>query len=107
MPLQAVFYDGNKGKISVFQEGITLSRKGIIITAFGENRDGEGLILRFWEETGKSGTCTVNLPKGSNFKKAFACNLRGEIIDKKRIPISNDTFQFMIKAYQPVSYILK
>ena len=107
VPLQAVFYDGEKGGISPFQEGITLSKKGIIITAFGENRDGEGLILRFWEETGSSGTCIVNLPKGSNFKKAFSCNLRGEIIDKKGIPISNDTFQFMIEAYQPVSYILK
>ena len=107
VPLKAVFYDGVKGAIPASQEGITLSRKGIIITAFGENRDGEGQILRFWEKTSDSGNCTVGLPKGSNFKRAFACNLRGEITDNKGVPISNNTFQFKIKANQPVSFILK
>jgi alpha-mannosidase len=107
VPLKAVFYDGAKGTTPAIQEGITLSRKGILVTAFGENRDGEGQILRFWEETGESGNCTVGLPRGSNFRRAFACNLRGEITDKKGVSISNDTFQFMIKAYQPVSFILK
>jgi len=74
---------------------------------YEENRNGEGQILRFWEETGESGNCTVSLPKGSDFKRAFACNLRGEIIDKKGLLILNDTFQFIIQAYQPVSFILK
>jgi hypothetical protein len=107
VPLKGVFYDGAKGTIPTIQEGITLSRKGIIITAFGENRDGEGTILRLWEKTGKSGNCTVVLPNRSNFKRAFACNLRGKITDNIGVPISNDTFQFRIKAYQPVSFILK
>ena len=107
VPLKAVFYDGKKGTIPTIQDGITLSRKGILITAFGENRDGKGQILRFWEETGESGNCTVGLPEGSNFKRAFACNLRGEITDSKGVSISNNNFQFMIKAYQPVSFILK
>ena len=107
VPLKGVFYDGEKGAIPTVQEGIILSRKGILITAFGENRDGEGILLRLWEKVGENGNCTVGLPKGNNFKRAFACNLRGEITDNKGVPISNDTFQFRIKAYQPVSFILK
>ncbi len=106
-PLKAAFYDGAKGMIPLTQKGITLSKKGIIITAYGKNRDGKGHILRFWEETGKSGQCKVSLPKGSDFKRAFACNLRGEIIDKEGILLSNSSFQFMIQAYQPITFILK
>jgi len=107
VPLKGVFYDGAKGSIPTIQEGITLSRKGILITAFGENRDGGGTTLRLWEKIGKKGQCKVTLPKGNDFKTVFPCNLRGEITNKKGVPISNDSFQFMIKAYQPVSFILK
>jgi len=107
VPLQAAYYDGAIGKLPLLQNGITLSKKGVIITAFGENRDGEGTILRLWEQAGESGQCTVSLPKGNTFKMAFSCNLRGEIIDNKGIRIVNNSFKIIINGNQPVSYILK
>ncbi len=107
VPLKAVFYDGAKGAIPTLQKGITLSRKGILITAFGENRDGEGIILRLWEKVGEKGQCKITLPNGSKFNRAYLCNLRGEIIDNTRIRIVNNTFEIKINAYQPISLILK
>ena len=87
------------------QEGISLNRKGILLTAFKE--EGESKLLRLWEQAGSSGSCSVSLIKDSDYKKAYLCNLRGEIIDEKGIEISNNSFQFVIKAYQPISFILK
>ena len=105
VPLKGVFYEGPRGESPLLQEGISLSRKGILLTAFKE--EGEGKLLRLWEQAGNSGSCSVSLIKDSDYKKAYLCNLRGEIIDEKGIEISNNSFQFVFKAYQPLSFILK
>ena len=105
--LNGVFYDGKKGAAPLSQKGISLSKKGILITAYGKNRDGDGTVLRLWEKTGEKGQVKITLPKGSNFKKAYSCNLRGEIIDNKEINITNNTFETEINVYQPLSFILK
>ena len=103
-PLKGVFYDGPKGKSPLVTEGISLSRKGILITAFKNEADGK--LLRLWEQAGKSGLCIVLL-EGSKYKKAYLCNLLGEIIDDKGIEISDNSFQFITKPNQPISFILK
>ncbi len=105
VPLKGVFYEGPRGKSPLMQEGISLNRKGILLTAFKE--EGESKLLRLWEQAGNSGSCSISLIKDSDYKKAYLCNLRGEIIDEKGIEISNNSFQFVIKAYQPISFILK
>ena len=105
IPLKGVFYDGPRGKSPLTQEGISLNRKGILVTAF--KNEGDGKLLRLWEQAGNSGLCEISLVKDSNYKKAYRCNLRGEIIDENGIEISNNSFQFIIKAYKPVSFILK
>ena len=105
VPLKSVYYEGPGGGSPLMQEGISLSRKGILLTAFKE--EGEGKLLRFWEQAGNSGPCTASLFKDSNYEKAYLCNLRGEIIDEVGIEISNYSFQFVINAYQPISFILK
>jgi len=105
VPLKGVFYEGPRGKSPLMQEGISLSRKGILLTAFKE--EGEGMLLRLWEQAGNSGSCTLSLLEDCNFKKAHLCNLRGEILDEKGIEISDNSFQFAIRAYQPVSFFLK
>ena len=105
VPLKGVFYEGPKGKSPLMQDGISLNRKGILVTAF--KKEGEGKLLRLWEQAGNSGLCEVSLLKDSDHKKAYPCNLRGEIIDENGIEISNNLFQFIIKANQPVSFILK
>ncbi len=94
VPLKGVFYDGMKGEKPEIQEGVTLSRKGILMTAYQKRK--EGTLLRLWEQTGNAGMCEVNLIKESNFKRAYPCDLRGKIKDKEGIEISNNAFQFMI-----------
>ncbi len=105
VPLKAVFYEGSKGTSPLVQEGISLNRKGILLTAF--KKEDESKLLRLWEQAGNSGVVDINLIQKSNYKKAYLCNLRGEIIDAKGIDILNNSFQFDIKAYQPVTFILK
>ena len=103
--LKGVFYDGPKGKSPLVAEGISLSRKGILVTAFKD--EAEGKLLRLWEQAGKSGLCKVSLPEGSSFKIAYTCNLAGEISDDKGIEIIDNSFQFTIRANQPLSFILE
>jgi hypothetical protein len=107
VPLKGVFYEGEKGIQPVKQHGIQLSRKGVVVTAFGENSYGEGTVLRLWEKAGNGGVCKIILPEGSSFKTAFVCNLRGEIKDKKGIEIKDGKFSCEVGANSPVSFILK
>jgi hypothetical protein len=106
-PLKGVFFDGPAGNLPVSAEGISLNRKGIILTALKENPDGDGLVLRLWEQAGKDGECRVTLPEGSRFTRAYPCNLRDEITAEKGIGISNNSFTLMLHANQPASFILK
>lgn len=105
VPLKGVFYDGPKGESPLASAGISLSRKGILLTAYKE--EGTGKLLRLWEQAGKSGLCEVTLLEGSSYNKAYPCNLRGEITDKKGMEILNNSFLFEINANQPASFILK
>lgn len=93
------------GKLPVSQEGITLSRKGVDLTAFGPNPDGEGTVLRVWEQGGISGKIEVTLPAGSKFKLARPINLRGEAAGKP-IEIVDKKFEVNLHAYSPFSVIL-
>jgi glycosyl hydrolase family 38 len=77
-----------------------------LVTAYGKNRDGDDFILRLWELAGKSSLCRVTLPDGRNFQTAYPCNLRGEIISKSGIEISNNAFKFFLGANKPASFIL-
>jgi hypothetical protein len=107
VPLKAVYYGDSAGKQPMSQKGITLSRKGILITAFKANKGSDGMLLRLWEQTGNEGLCKVTLPGGSQFTKAFPCNLRDVITDREGIEIREGSFQFEVKANQPASFILK
>ncbi len=106
VPLYGVYYEGTSGDAPVTDTGLTLSSKGVIITSFGRNRDGKGLILRLWEQAGKGGKCTVTLPHGSVFKRASECNLRGERINNAVIQIIEGKFTVDLKPNKPTSFIL-
>ena len=76
------------------------------MTAFGPNPDGEGTILRVWEQGGITGNLEVTLPTGSNLPSAIPVNLRGEKCGEP-VQISNGKLSFNLTAYAPVSFILK
>ena len=105
VPLMATYTEDDGGELPFFSEGITLSEKGILVTAFGPNTDGEGDLLRLWEQTGKKGKCTVTL-SGKSYRSAQFCNLRGEPLGDS-FPIKNNELSVEMHAYQPVSIILK
>jgi hypothetical protein len=105
VPLKGVFFEGPAGSKALVKEGIFLSRKGILLTAF--KKEGDASLLRLWEQSGQDGSCTVSLSEEMTYTKAYRCNLRGEILDEEGIEISNHTFEADIKAFQPLSFILK
>jgi hypothetical protein len=104
-PLMAVMVNNSGGQLPVSASGIQLSRKGVLMTAFGENPDGEGSILRLWEQAGSNGKMTITLPHNHPFKTATFCNLRGEVVGNKFN--IQDTIEVDIKAYQPISLLLQ
>ena len=106
-PLQAVAVQNSSGKMPTKQAGIEVSRKGVLVTAFGVDPDGNsGTLLRVWEQAGVSGKLTVVLPKGMKVSKVRPVNLRGE---KKGDPltIKAGKWSFDLDAYAPASFILE
>jgi len=103
-PLLAAVADGAPGKLPPTQRGLELSRKGVQVTAFGANPDGEGTVLRLWELAGKSGPCRVTLPGGFNARVAQPVNLRGEPAGKP-IRIAQGQFNIELRAFAPASFV--
>ncbi len=65
LPLQAATAGWLPGTLPASQTGLTLSRRGVLVTAFGDDPDGNpGTLLRVWEQSGKSGELAVTLPHG-------------------------------------------
>ena len=105
-PLRVARSTCKPGILPAAQAGIILSRKGVAVTAFGENPDGEGLIFRLWEQGGVPGKLTVNLPKGMKAIKATPVNLRGETTGKP-VTIKNGLLEIRLGAYAPASFVLE
>ena len=105
-PVQTASVNTRRGKLPTKQEGLNVSRPGVMVTAFGANPDGEGTLLRVWEQAGVSGKVTVKLPEGLKLKKATPVNLRGEKIGKT-VSIKSDKLKFELGKFAPASFILK
>jgi alpha-mannosidase len=105
VPLLAEFAPGSDGSLPVSAKGIELSMKGVFVSAFGKNPNGDGLLLRLWEQSGNSGTCTVTLPEGLDGSTALPVNLRGEA-QGKPIRIKDRNFSLDITGYQPRSFVI-
>jgi hypothetical protein len=106
LPLLVGISDGEAGTLSATNEGLTLSREGILLTAFGENPDGEGTLLRVWEQAGISGSCAIKLPEGMKISEVQPVNLRGEI-QGSPVQVKNNEFSFNLNKYSPASFLLK
>jgi hypothetical protein len=105
VPLLADFAPGGNGSMPVSAKGIELSMKGVLVTAFGKNPYGDGLILRLWEQSGNSGRCTVSLPEGLNGKIVIPVNLRGEVTGKV-FEIVDSEIVLDITGYKPYSFVI-
>ena len=103
---QAAFFDGPAGKLPLCRAGLQLSRKGVLLTAFGDNPDGDGILLRLWEQAGRDGDCRVRLPDGMSATRAQPCDLRGRVSGDP-IQIRDGAFDVPLTHFAPASYILQ
>ena len=98
--------DGKAGQLPLEQEGVKLSRPGVLVTAFGPNPYGDGTVLRVWEQAGTTGEITVTLPAATKFTTAMPVNLRGEKTGEP-LNFTSSKFTFQLKGYAPASFILQ
>ena len=105
LPLLVGTAEGKAGKSNSRNQGLSISREGILLTAFGSNPEGEGTILRVWEQAGVSDKTVITLPGNTNYKTAIPVNLRGER-KGEAMKISSGKFEFELGAYAPASFVL-
>ena len=106
LPLLAAVAEGPAGKLPKTQSGLTASRAGILVTAFGGNPDGIGTLLRVWEQSGNAGEFSVTFPAGADYKTATPVNLRGEVLGDP-LQVRDRKLTFLLRAYAPASFRLE
>lgn len=126
-PLQAACTTGKGGSLPAAAPGLSLSREpfqkgksmyvmdprmvyyawrhNALVTAFGPNPDGPGIVLRLWEMAGRSGDCPVLLPDGLRVSHAQPVDLRGRAFGQP-ILVEHGQFTSTLKAFAPASFIL-
>jgi hypothetical protein len=107
LPLQAARADGPGGALPEHAPGLSLSRRGTLVTAFGTDPDGivPGTLLRVWEQSGQGGPLTITLPPGFRATSAIPVNLRGEATGTP-LAITGDELTIALGAYQPASFVI-
>lgn len=106
-PLQAVVAEKNNGNLPARHSGLETSRKGVVVTAFGADPDGnDGILLRVWEQSGIGGPLTITLPESMKATTAIPVNLRGEHKGRP-IAIKKGMLNLNLGAYAPASFIIK
>ena len=114
----AAVSEAGAGKLPAEAAGLTVTRageaarvggagrRGLLVTAFGPNPYGKGTLLRFWEQAGDSGKCTVQLPLGMKARTAQLCDLRGQAMGPSLTVTEKGAFNVEIKPMAPVSVVL-
>jgi hypothetical protein len=104
-PLLASMVQGPAGSLPSMQTGLQLSRKGVLVTAFGSNPEGEGTILRLWEQAGQNGPSVVTLPEGIHVQRVQPIDLRGRPVGKPLL-VHQRRFQSPLTAFAPASFLI-
>ena len=94
------------GKLPASQQGLELSQKGVLVTAFGTNPDGPGTLLRLWEYAGNSGACRVRLPSGMNAKTVQPVDLRGGSFGSP-IAVADGVLEIPLHGFAPASFVIE
>jgi hypothetical protein len=104
-PLLAAAFDGPAGASPPSRAGLELSRKGILVMAFGPNPDGDGTILRLWEQAGQDGPCEIRLPEGVRPASIWRSDLRGRLHGEP-IPVRDGKFEIPLPPYAPATLLI-
>jgi hypothetical protein len=102
----AGYAEGRPGQLPATQPGVSLSRKGVRVTAYGPESEINGTILRLWEQAGAGGELTVTLPAGVKFTSAQPVNLRGEK-EGALISVKDGQFHCALGAWSPATFLLQ
>ena len=106
VPLLAAVADGPGGTLPASQAGITVSRPGVLVTAFCANPDGEGTLLRLWDQSGVSGPVNIVFPQGLHATVLQPIDLRGRKSGEP-IVIQEGTARLLLGAFAPASFLLQ
>lgn len=104
--LVAACSDRTDGTQPLQKEGVKLSAKGVEVTALGPNIDGDGTILRLWEQSGKDQKVTVTLPEELKATMVIPVDLRGQQTGKA-IKVTNHQFEIEIGKNAPFTVLLE
>jgi hypothetical protein len=104
-PLQAAVALRPGNQLPATQRGLELSRKGVLVTAFGVNPDGPGKVLRLWEYAGNPGPCRVHFPDDLQTKSVQPIDLRGRATGQP-LPIKDGVLEVDLKAFAPASFLI-
>lgn len=101
-PLLAAQATGEAGDLAPSQPGLALSRKGVLVTAFGPDDDRSFLRLRLWELAGESGSCRVHLPP-SSLRGLFPVDLRDRTMGAE-VRWRRPVFTVPLRAFAPTAW---
>jgi len=106
MTLLAAYATGQPGTLPADKTGLSLSRRGVLVTCFGPDPYSDRTLLRVWEQAGQSGSVKVKLPSDFRATRAVPVNLRGEPAGDA-VKIKHGTFTFDLGAFAPASFRLE
>jgi alpha-mannosidase len=107
VPLLAAAAEGPRGSLPIEGRGLELSRKGVMVTAFGPDPDGgKGTILRLWEVSGTAGSCRVRLPVGVQARSVQPVDLRGRPVGEAIEVEADGSFAAPLKAFAPMTFAI-
>jgi hypothetical protein len=104
-PLLAAYAE-DSGRLPAQAQGLSLSRRGVLVTNLGPDPYSDKVLLRLWEVSGDSGPVNVVLPPGMDATRAMPVNLRGER-EGKPLRIVGSAFTVNLPAFAPASFVLE
>ena len=105
-PLRGVAAEGPAGQLPQSRPGLRISREGVVVTAFGPNPDGDGLVLRLWDQSGRDGSAEVCMPEGMSPRIVQPADLRGRSMGE-RVSTCGGCFTVALRRYAPASFLLR
>ncbi len=103
----AAFAAGPAGTLLAVREGLSVSRKGVQVTAFGPNPDGDGIIVRLWELSGVTGPVSVTVPPELRGSVMTEVNLRGTPVQDSSVRQTPTGFSAQLRANAPLTMRIK
>ena len=105
-PVIAAYSDGPAGTLARRMEGLSVSRRGILVTALdggsGSAAGGGNVTLRLWELAGRGGPCRIRAAEGLLPRGIRPTDLRGEDVGKSTAGSPVD-ITIEVPAYAPVT----